>query len=212
MPFLRVVGEPAPAGVPLGRFELAGDRVLIGRSVEADLRLPDERVSRLHVLLERDGAGWCACDRGSANGTLIDGRPLSRTVRLRTGMTLQIAGYRLRYDDESADPAGETVEAGPQPKPLSAQEHLAVCWLCEPARARRGEFVEPASVRDICAAMHLAKSTVEKLLNNAQRKLVGAEQPLDRALLASLARSRGIVTDDDLDALPARADPTTSGR
>lgn len=204
MPYLRVTGEPAPQGLPLGRFDLSGERVVIGRAADADVRLPDQQVSRVHVVLERDGAGWCATDRGSANGTRVDGRRLTRTVRLRGGMTLQVAGYRIRYDDEGADAEGETVQGAPTRAALSPQEHLAVTWLCEPARRRRGEFVEPASVRDICEAMHLAKSTVEKLLNNAQRKLIGADRPLDRTLLASLARSTGAVTDGDIDDLPAR--------
>jgi pSer/pThr/pTyr-binding forkhead associated (FHA) protein len=202
VPYLRVTGVPAPEGVPLGRFDLHGERVVIGRSADADLCLPDARVSRIHLVLERDAAGWCASDRGSANGTLVNGRRLSGTTRLRPGLMLAIAGYQLRFEDETAAPDLATVEGLSKRVALSPQEQLAVTWLCEPARRGRGEFVGPASVREICDGMHLAKSTVEKLLNGAQRKLLGEQRPLDRGLLATLARSTGVVTDEDLDNLP----------
>jgi pSer/pThr/pTyr-binding forkhead associated (FHA) protein len=206
MAFLRISGEPAPAGLSLGRFDLTGDRVVIGRAEEAGLRLPDSRVSRVHVVLERDEGGWLASDRGSANGTTVGGRPLSTTVRLRTGMVLELAGYRLRYESETGDDRAPTSRDERRPVRLSTQERLALAWLCEPVRRHRGEFTEPARVRDICSAMHLAKSTVEKLLNSAQGKLLGPGQPLDRVRLAATARAAGIVTDDDLNALPPRLD------
>lgn len=207
MAFLRVSGEPAPAGLALGRFDLLGDRVVIGRGDGVDLRLPDHRVSRVHLVLERDEAGWLVSDRGSANGTLLNGRPLSSTLRLRSGAVLEVAGYRLRYDVDAAERVTETSRGPRRPVQLSPQERSALAWLCEPLLRHRGEFLEPARVQDICRAMHLAKSTVEKLLGGAQAKLLGPGQPLDRARLASVARATGEVTDDDLRALAVPAAP-----
>ncbi len=52
---------------------LAGRRptVLIGRSEQADLRLHDEHISRLHGLLRKDGTRWTYVELGSANGSYI---------------------------------------------------------------------------------------------------------------------------------------------
>ncbi len=70
---------------PIVRIELEGgrsndfsslDRIRIGRSTEADFTIPDETISREHliILLKEDGI-WLM-DNGSSNGTFIKGQRL----------------------------------------------------------------------------------------------------------------------------------------
>lgn len=57
-------------GVP---HPVSDNRILIGRSPDADIVLPNAEVSREHALLfRRDGAVWIV-DLGSVNGTTVNG-------------------------------------------------------------------------------------------------------------------------------------------
>jgi ABC-type multidrug transport system ATPase subunit/pSer/pThr/pTyr-binding forkhead associated (FHA) protein len=60
-------------------FPLKKDTTLVGRSAEADLRLPDSLafVSSKHCELRRDGNNFTIADLGSTNGTLLNNRPLT---------------------------------------------------------------------------------------------------------------------------------------
>ena len=77
-PYLDVDG--VPYALPLGTTR-------IGRSAEADLRIEDPGISRLHAEIRRggrDGREVMVADLGSTNGVVIDG-DLVGTHRLRDG-------------------------------------------------------------------------------------------------------------------------------
>jgi hypothetical protein len=63
---------------PGTRHELSTGRNVIGRGTEADIRLPDTGVSRKHVDVVLDGSTAIVEDLGSTNGTLVNGRRISR--------------------------------------------------------------------------------------------------------------------------------------
>ncbi|MFC7974697.1 FtsK/SpoIIIE domain-containing protein [Streptomyces cinereoruber] len=91
---LHVVAGPDAGGVHL----LHGGTVRIGRSVDADVPLDDPDVSRAHctVTVGADGRVTVA-DRGSTNGTTLDGSPVGeRPVRLRPGALLRLGESALR--------------------------------------------------------------------------------------------------------------------
>ncbi len=55
-------------------YALCGNRVVVGRSTNADLTLPEPEVSRSHaVVFRKAGAVWVG-DLDSANGTRVNGR------------------------------------------------------------------------------------------------------------------------------------------
>lgn len=62
----------------LGRETLASGRTLIGRSVRScTVIVPDQRVSRVHLQVNyHPDSGVTVQDLYSANGTLLEGRPL----------------------------------------------------------------------------------------------------------------------------------------
>ncbi|WP_260606872.1 FtsK/SpoIIIE domain-containing protein [Streptomyces sp. WAC08241] len=91
---LHVVAGPDAGGVHL----LHGGAIRIGRSVDADVPLDDPDVSRAHctVTVGADGRVTVA-DRGSTNGTTLDGAPVGeRPVRLRPGALLRLGESALR--------------------------------------------------------------------------------------------------------------------
>jgi hypothetical protein len=61
------------------RNVLGGNRVVVGRSREADIVLADPNVSRRHAELRRDESGWQVVDLGSTNGIKVNGRRVGQT-------------------------------------------------------------------------------------------------------------------------------------
>lgn len=94
--FLR--GELMAVPIPLER-----DEVILGRALEADVRINDARASRLHarISIKRDTqtgeAEYRINDLGSTNGTLVNGQAIEETV-LRDGDKLIIGEHLLRFD------------------------------------------------------------------------------------------------------------------
>ena len=76
----------------------------VGRGSEADLRVNDPGVSRLHVEIRVDVEGQelriSAADLGSTNGTLMDGRRVAE-ARLHDGSTIQVGNTTMTVHDPS---------------------------------------------------------------------------------------------------------------
>ncbi|MDC0713174.1 sigma 54-interacting transcriptional regulator [Stigmatella sp. ncwal1] len=106
------------------RFPLpASGMVLIGRDVEADLRLRDDSVSRRHARLTLHGGEVRVIDLDSHNGTLVNGRRVEGSHRLASGdvVTLGTVVAVLRTSTRAAAPA-HTLE----PEPLMERLRMEV--------------------------------------------------------------------------------------
>lgn len=79
------------------RFELAGDRVTVGRHPDSDVFLDDITVSRRHVVLELSHGGHVLLDVGSLNGTYINGVRTDGEVTLHSGDEVQVGKFKLLY-------------------------------------------------------------------------------------------------------------------
>jgi diguanylate cyclase (GGDEF)-like protein len=94
--FLR--GELLAVPIPLER-----DEVILGRALEADVRINDSRASRLHarITTERDEATgeirYRISDLGSTNGTLLNGEVISDAT-LSDGDKITIGEHLMRFD------------------------------------------------------------------------------------------------------------------
>jgi hypothetical protein len=102
----RAGARPGPTHVlvvdgPGTRHELSTGRNVIGRGTEADIRLPDTGVSRKHVDVVLEGATATVEDLGSTNGTLVNGRRISRQV-LADGDVIRIGHSVLVYRQDGA--------------------------------------------------------------------------------------------------------------
>jgi hypothetical protein len=71
-------------------------RALIGRSPESTVQLSDTGVSRRHAELTEVGGDWWLADLGSTNGTLVNGRPVTRTD-LRDGDRIELGSTVLIF-------------------------------------------------------------------------------------------------------------------
>jgi len=91
-------GELMAVPIPLER-----DEVVIGRAIEADVRLNDSRASRLHARItsEHDAksgtTNYRITDLGSTNGTLVNGE-LTTEAPLHDGDKIVIGDHLFRFD------------------------------------------------------------------------------------------------------------------
>lgn len=92
-------------------FPLVDDEVVVGRSSENAISVPDTSVSRKHVLLRRVAGGWSARDLGSGNGTLLNGQPMADETTLRNNDVLTCGETEFSFVD-----LAEPTERRPFPK------------------------------------------------------------------------------------------------
>jgi hypothetical protein len=81
-------------------YPVTSRRVVLGRSRECDIRVPDANVSRRHAELRQEGATYWIVDLGSTNGTEVNGRRVERAKvldgdRIRIGGTDVVFGRSL---------------------------------------------------------------------------------------------------------------------
>lgn len=83
-----ILGEPV---------ELSPDRpTRIGRGEENEIVFMLEQVSRLHAEVRWDGSGYAIIDRGSMNGTFVNGQPVRRR-RLQDNDRIEVGPFSLVY-------------------------------------------------------------------------------------------------------------------
>jgi hypothetical protein len=84
------------------------DRIVIGRSAEADWQLADPRVSRRHAMMSVVGRAVIIRDLKSRHGTVINGSRLAPggETSLREGDSIQFGGVRCVVDPPLPRPLG----------------------------------------------------------------------------------------------------------
>jgi predicted component of type VI protein secretion system len=169
-------GGEAPRSVPI-----SGERTLVGRSPEADVRLDDEAVSWNHLEIEMRGETLMATDLDSRNGTALNGEPLDRPRRLRDGDTLIVGGHRLEISTGSVTPVGATVPSGEPSVGLSEEERATASALVAPYRSEGAFAGRPATRAEIAEALHVSERTAQRRLDALAAKLeIGGEAGRDR--------------------------------
>jgi TonB family protein len=77
---------------------LSQEIIKIGRLQTSDIHLDDEKVSRMHAVIEVTGPGEVfIIDLGSASGTLVNGEKINKR-KLQTGDEVQVGNKRLHLD------------------------------------------------------------------------------------------------------------------
>lgn len=94
-PYLLVPGDAGKR-----RVDLSAELTRVGRSSEADVRLPDTGVSRLHAELRRLGDEVVLVDLGSTNGTTLNGQRVQEG-RLRDGDRIGVGSSSLVFRQDS---------------------------------------------------------------------------------------------------------------
>lgn len=76
----RVRRQLISIGSRVGEWSLNGDRSTVGRGMEADIRLDDPTVSRLHGVLYCEGGALIVEDARSAHGVFVNGERVQQAV------------------------------------------------------------------------------------------------------------------------------------
>jgi two-component system, NtrC family, response regulator AtoC len=188
-PRLVAVWEGGSAGTILQ----AGARVVLGRSLKADLRIAAAAVSREHATIH-DGTPPMIEDNGSSNGTVVDGQRLSKgqrtalfpgsLIELGDALVLLQAGQQAEVTETLAA-SGETamerlhrlvelVASSTLPVILHGETGVGKEVMAERIHQRSGRRDAPY-VRINCAA--LAESMVEsELFGHERGAFTGAHQ------------------------------------
>ncbi|KUI45178.1 ABC transporter ATP-binding protein [Mycobacterium sp. IS-1590] len=99
------MSRPAPPALTVRydgstRTFAAGNDVVIGRDLRADVRIAHPLISRAHLVLRFDQGRWVAIDNGSLNGMFVNNRRVP-AVDIHDGQTVNIGnpdGPRLTFE------------------------------------------------------------------------------------------------------------------
>jgi hypothetical protein len=81
------------------RHEVGKPRVVLGRSKDADLQVPDPNVSRRHAELRQEGAAYWLVDLDSTNGIEVRGKRVKR-LKLEDGSRFTIGSTEIEFSRE----------------------------------------------------------------------------------------------------------------
>ena len=186
---------------PDGTEHALTEAVTIGRDIKNDLTLSSPTVSREHALLAFREGRWFVEDRGSYNGTFLNGTrvqpgtplPLRHADRIGIGTETVLFSWPSQVLDP--DKTETLKEIGPSESvQLSAFQRQVVRCLC--ARWLAGASLETLpSNEEIAAELGTpgATGTIKAALRRIYAKAGLSEQPAHakRRALCRLARERG---------------------
>ncbi|UCE59898.1 MAG: FHA domain-containing protein [Phycisphaerales bacterium] len=103
-PYLKVFGPD----IGVVEYELSDTSLTIGRAEQADVRLPDPRVSRAHARLIPGDGQYVLQDLGSAGGITVNRKRIGKST-LNHGDSAQIGPYVLQFRQHHGLPGAATV-------------------------------------------------------------------------------------------------------
>ena len=85
--------------LPSGELiELSSHRYTIGRQTTCDIIIDDHNISRVHAELRLKNGMWYADDRGSTNGTRINGALIVEATPLTRGDVVSLGSVDVRFE------------------------------------------------------------------------------------------------------------------
>ena len=152
------------------------DIIKIGRLATAHLPLDDDRVSRIHAVIEvaADGA-ISVIDMGSAEGTFVNGRKVSRSP-LKPGDQLTVGGLRIALVVEGGG-RGRGSSAPRRPPRPHRRPPAPAASPRRPARSR----LRPRSLRAAAPAAATVAAPPLRLPPRPHQRLRPAPAPGERA-------------------------------
>src|SRR5580698_5738283 len=87
-------------------FEINGGKTYtIGRALDNDIVLTDIAVSRKHFDLRYEAGAWVVVDRGSGNGTVVNGNLEDHPFMLANGDAIEIGNTTFRFEQQAPEVA-----------------------------------------------------------------------------------------------------------
>ncbi|MGN6103756.1 MAG: FHA domain-containing protein [Kofleriaceae bacterium] len=116
---IALIAPPSSAQLSIMQGNDAGQQIelvpgksyTVGRALDNDIVLTDIAVSRKHFDLRHEHGAWVLADRGSGNGTLVNGNLEDQPFLLSNGDAIEIGNTTFRFDQ----PQGATRPAAAAP-------------------------------------------------------------------------------------------------
>jgi tetratricopeptide (TPR) repeat protein len=139
-------------------LDLDGPEIGIGRNADNKVVLPDDGrgVSRAHAALRIENGATVLYDRGSQNGTFVDGKRIKRAV-VQPGQDIVIGPYRLVL--MSVEAADADPDPGPTGTVLAARTTPPGAFTPPPAEATPAEVVPAHSQNTPATGSRVADAT-----------------------------------------------------
>jgi pSer/pThr/pTyr-binding forkhead associated (FHA) protein len=102
-------------GPDSGRLFAVEQQTSLGRTAGNDVRLGDPRVSSRHAMIQAVAGDIIISDRGSSNGTFVNGERIGQPTRLKDGDTIRLGRTTLSVSFRDADPEPTLMDAPPPP-------------------------------------------------------------------------------------------------
>jgi hypothetical protein len=80
------------------RFELTDEKYTIGRQTTCDIVIADHNVSRVHAEITVIQATWQIDDRGSTNGTRVNGTVIVEPTPLASGDVIAFGAVNIHFE------------------------------------------------------------------------------------------------------------------
>ena len=110
-------------GRGIDRFRLGGEPFSIGRHPGNKLCMNDDRMSRRHCVIEKQGVEYVLIDLGSRNGVKVNGQRVKDRVPLKAGDILKVGGIVMQFamikPGDSADLKVDLVDPSLDASPLN---------------------------------------------------------------------------------------------
>jgi pSer/pThr/pTyr-binding forkhead associated (FHA) protein len=198
-----VVAAESWLTLPDGTEHELRETLTIGRAPANDMTLDSSAVSREHAAIARREGRWYVEDRGSYNGTFLNGARVTpgAPLPLRHADRIEIGGESILFsspaqlhDPEATNSLEEVVPASPAQ--LSAFQRQVVQCLCAPWLAGASLENLPSN-EQIAAKLGTpgATGTVKAALRRVYAKAGLSDRPAHakRRALCRVARQRGWV-------------------
>ena len=209
MPRLQVTLHHPPAA-PL-KLDLDRDVITIGRSTSCAIPINNRYLSRTHAEIVADGDGWVLRDRGSVNGTYVNGTRIESPVRLGPGDHIQLGDAELVIGgapaNAAASPADTVVNtdfvlAEAEVKETAARtgiiHRLALELIADRPMAELFDFILDRVVdlmQPSRAALALLSDDGQSvnIVTQRSRNRDGAELAISRTLIREVVQERKVV-------------------
>lgn len=92
-----IVLDPAASDLAAGSTFSIANSATVGRHPECSLVIEEPSISAIHAEIAMRNLAWYVTDRGSTNGTFINGRPVSGAGYVETDDVIQIGRVKFRF-------------------------------------------------------------------------------------------------------------------
>lgn len=180
-----------------------GGPLAIGRRSSCDVALSwDDEVSRVHAELHSLGGDWLLVDDGvSSNGSLVNGKPVTRRQRLHDRDVLRFGSTVVVYRDPRERPERDTHRTSntARVRSLTEAQRRVLIALCRPYFGR-APFAVPATNRAIADELYITVDAVKKQLRTLFQRFGLESLPHNekRARLAERAVASGLIVEEEL--------------